>query len=197
MNLESVKALNITGLSEEDAKKIADASTEELKDYVTKDKYNELNTTVKTLQGTVKERDTQLETLKGQVGDNAELKKQIEDLQKDNKANKETYEKELKDIRISNAIKLAINADAQDVDLVAGLINKENLVVKEDGKIYGLDEQVAGLKESKPFLFKQQETPGADGKPFVKGGTGLEQPQGGSEPKTLKGSIAAALGLNK
>ena len=196
MDLESVKALNITGLSEEDAKKIADASTEELKGYVTKDKYNELNTTVKTLQGTVKERDTQLETLKGQVGDNTALKTQIETLQADNKKAKEKYEADIKALKIDGAIKLALNGKAQDVDIVAGLINKDNLVIGEDGKIIGLDEQVKGLQESKAFLFKQEEAPGADGKPFVKGGTGSE-PQGGSEPKTLKGSIAAALGLNK
>ncbi len=196
MNLESVKALNIEGLTEEGAKKIAEASEKELEGYVTKDKYDTEVKAKEQLNKDIKDRDKQLETIKGQVGDNEKLKKQIEDLQKDNKDNKDKYEKELKDLRISNAIKLAINSDAQDADLVAGLINKENLVVKEDGKIYGLDEQVAGLKESKPFLFKQQEAPGADGKPFVKGGTGSE-PQGGSEPKTLKGSIAAALGLNK
>lgn len=162
MNLESIQALKIEGLTEEGAKKIAEASEKELEGYVTKDKYDTEAKAKEQLTKDVKARDKQLETLKGQVGDNEDLKKQIETLQKDNKTAKETYEKELKDLRINNAIKLAINSDAQDADLVATLIDKEKLVVGNDGQIVGLDEQVKALKESKSFLFKTEtstETP--------------------------------------
>lgn len=195
MNLEQVKALKINGLSDEDAKKIADASTEELKGYVEKSKYDEVNTAKENAEKDVKDRDKQLETLKGQVGDNEELKEQIETLQKENKDNKAAYEKDLKDLKISNAIKLAINGTAQDADLVAGLIDKSKLIVGDDGKIVGLDEQVKSLQETKSFLFKPQEQPGDDGKPFIKSIT-----NGGADtdaPKSLKDSIAAAMGLNK
>ena len=195
MNIEQIKALKINGLSDADAKKIADASTEELKDYVEKSKYDEVNTAKEQAEKDIKDRDTQLETLKGQTGDNEALKKQIETLQADNKKNKEDYEAQLKDLKISNAIKLAINGTAQDVDLVAGLIDKSKLIVGDDGKIVGLDEQVKSLQETKSFLFKPQEQPGDDGKPFIKSIT-----NGGADtdaPKSLKDSIAAAMGLNK
>ena len=50
MNLEQVKALNITGLSDEDAKKIADASSEELKTYIPKSRFDEVNNAKKQLE---------------------------------------------------------------------------------------------------------------------------------------------------
>lgn len=180
MNLESIQALKIEGLTEEVAKKIAEASEKELEGYVTKDKYDTEVKAKEQLTKDIKDRDKQLETLKGQVGDNEELKKQIEALQKDNKTAKETYEKELKDLKINNAIKLAINGDAQDADLVATLIDKEKLVVGNDGQIVGLDEQVKALKESKSFLFKQVEAQENDPVPqFTKtNGGGAGAPNG-------------------
>ena len=193
MNLEQVKALKINGLSDEDAQKIADASEKELTGYVEKSKYDEVNAAKEKAEKDIKDRDKQLETLKGQVGDNEDLKDQIEKLQKENKDNKANYDKEIQDLKISNAIKLAINGTAQDADLVAGLIDKTKLIVGTDGKIVGLDEQVKTLQETKSFLFKPQEEPGADGKPFVKGTTGGAEPPTDA-PKTLKDSIAAALG---
>ena len=180
MNLESIQALKIEGLTEEGAKKIAEASEKELEGYVEKSKYDTEVKAKEQLTKDVKARDKQLETLKGQTGDNEELKKQIETLQKDNKTAKETYEKELKELKINNAIKLAINGDAQDADLVATLIDKEKLVVGNDGQIVGLDEQVKTLKESKSFLFKQVEEQENDPVPqFTKtNGGGAGAPNG-------------------
>lgn len=155
MNLEQVKALGIN-LSEEDAKKVADASQEELKTFVPKTRFDEVNNAKKQLETDIKERDTQLETIKKSSGDNETLKKQIEDLQKDNKQKDEDYQKELKELQISNAIKLAIADKAQDAELVAGLFDKSKLILGDDGKVTGLDEQVKTLKESKPFLFKEE-----------------------------------------
>lgn len=57
---------------------------------------------------------------------------------------------------MTNAIKMAIAATAQDSDLVAGLVDRNKLILSDDGKITGLDEQLKTIKESKPFLFKQE-----------------------------------------
>ena len=40
---------------------------------------------------------------------------------------------------------------------MAGLIDKTKLILSEDGKITGLDEQVKSLEENKAFLFKSEE----------------------------------------
>lgn len=75
----------------------------------------------------------------------------------ENKTTKEKYQADLKELQISNAIKLAIADKAQDVDLVAGLFDKSKLILGDDGKVTGLEEQLKGIQESKAFLFKTEE----------------------------------------
>lgn len=124
------------------------------KNAVPKDKFNEVSEAKKQLETDIKARDKQLEDLKKSAGTNEELKTQIATLQADNKAKDTEYQNKIKDLTVTNAIKLAISEKAQDVDLVAGLFNKEKLIVSEDGKITGLDEQLKTLQTEKSFLFK-------------------------------------------
>ena len=112
--------------------------------YVPKARFNEVNEEKNTLKKTVTERDGQLEELKKVNGNSEELKKQIETLQESNKKSVADYEEQLKTLRLSTAIKLAIT-DAQDVDIVESLIKKDQLVYGEDGKVAGLSEQVLSL----------------------------------------------------
>ena len=122
--------------------------------YVPKSRFNEVNEEKKTLTATVTERDKQLEALKKSTGDAEKLKAEIKSLQDANKKAKEEADSAMKNLRISDAIKMAIASDAQDVDIVSGLVDKEKLILGEDGKITGLKEQVEALKKNKPFLFK-------------------------------------------
>lgn len=142
------------GLDDATAQKVADASAEEFKSYVTKERFNEVNEAKKALDEQVKERDKQLNDLKKSTGDVEGLKTKIEELQTANKTAMTEYESKLKDLQFTNAIKLAIADKAQDVDLVAGLFDKSKLILSDDGKIAGLDEQVKTLQENKSFLFK-------------------------------------------
>lgn len=139
--------------------------------YVPKSRYDNVEEEKKTLQATISERDKQLVELKKNAGDNEDLKKQIRDLQDANKAAKTEYDEKMKDMRLSTAIQIAIAADAQDVGIVSGLFDKSKLILGDDGKVTGLDEQLTALKKDKPFLFK-------DGKPKEKG----YEPNGGSGP---------------
>ncbi|MDF2513728.1 MAG: Phage minor structural protein [Herbinix sp.] len=143
------------GLTEELATKAAEQSATELKTYIPKHRFDEITEENKTLKGTVKENETALETLKKSTGDAEALKKQIETLQTDNKTKDEQYQKDLNELKLTNAIKLAIAGKAQDEDLVAGLFDKTKLILGDDGKITGLDEQLKALQESKQFLFKE------------------------------------------
>lgn len=193
MNLEQAKAL---GLNDEDAKKVADASTEELKTYIPKARFDDVNSQKKKAEEDLKERDAQLETLKKSSGDNETLKTQIETLQADNKAAKEKYELELKELQVSNAIKLSVADKAQDTDLVASLFDKSKLILGDDGKVTGLDEQLKILQESKAFLFKPVEEKPQDPKPqpgFKIGNPNPNpNPELGQRP-SMKDAIAARL----
>lgn len=141
--------------------------------YVTKSRFNEVNVEKKTLEEAVKERDKQLKTLKDSEGNVDDLKEQIKKLQADNKAATLKAESDMKALRLSTAIKLAIGDTAQDVDLVANLVDTSKLILSDDGKVTGLDEQIKVLKTEKSFLFKP------DGGPKYK----YEPKQGEGAPK--------------
>lgn len=123
---------------------------------VPKDQYNSVADAKTKLEGDIKERDSQLEKLKGI--DAAGLQAEIERLQGENKTAKEAYEKDLKDLQLANAIKLALSGKVHDEDLASQLIKKEELILSEDGKVVGLDDQITKLKEGKAFLFKESDT---------------------------------------
>lgn len=122
--------------------------------YVEKTKFDEAAAAKSNLETQIKERDKQLETLKKTAGDKEKLEATIKQLQEDNKSAKTKYETDLKNLRIDSAVKLKLSGTAQDVDIVAGLIDKTKLIVSDDGTVTGLDEQINPLKTSKPFLFK-------------------------------------------
>ena len=143
------------GISEELAAKAEQESKKELEAYVPKTDLEAANTTKAQLEKDIRTRDKQLEELKKASGSNEERQKQITDLQAENKA-------DMKDLKLTTAIKLAIGESAHDADLVAGLLDRSKLILSDDGKVTGLDEQVKTLKEGKAFLFKESTASGPD-----------------------------------
>ena len=141
------------------------------KHAVPKETYNSLAESKKQLEKDIADRDRQLEELKKIDADG--LKSKIEQLQNDNKAAKEKYDADMKDMTLTNAIKLAVAGQVHDEGLVAGLVDKSKLILGDDGKVTGLDEQVKSLKESKSFLFKEK---GPEGTGGSKGNGGKGKP---------------------
>lgn len=178
------------GFTEEQATKAAAASAEELKGFIPKARFDELNEAKKKAEKDVADRDTQIAELGKTAGLSEDLKKQIETLTNANKEAAEKHASELKELTLTNAIKSALNGKVHDEGLVAGLFDKDKLVIDGD-KVVGLDEQLKGLQESKAFLFKpeqqqqQQQTPPG----FKVGGGGNPNPPAATA--TLKDAIAA------
>lgn len=143
------------GISEDLAEKAAKASAEELKDMVPRTRMNEVTEENKQLKAAKNQAETDLEELRKTAGDNEALTKQITDLQNAAKAKDVEYAQQLKALRLSNAIRIGIT-DAQDADIVAGLVDQSKLILGDDGKVTGLDEQLKAIRESKPFLFKEK-----------------------------------------
>ena len=144
------------GIAEDLAEKAATASATELKGYVPKTRFDEVNEEKKALQTAKKQAEDDLEELRKSAGDNEALTKQITDLQNAAKAKDAEYAQQLKALKLGNAIRLGIT-DAQDTDIVAGLVDQSKLILGDDGKVTGLDEQLKAIRESKPFLFKVKE----------------------------------------
>lgn len=121
-----------------------------------KAEYDSMKQERDTMTAQVAERDKQLEALKNSTGDMEALKQQIITLQADNQAAKEKYDADMKELKLSTAIRLALGESAQDSDLVAGLFDKSKLILSDDGKVTGLEEQLKSLKKEKAFLFKEE-----------------------------------------
>lgn len=104
-------------------------------------KLKEMETEVAQLKETVKTRDTQLDELKKSAGDNADLKKQIEDLTQKNKDDKAAYDKELAAVRLMAAADAELTAaGARNTTAVkavlADFLNGAKIV---DGKVTSKD----------------------------------------------------------
>lgn len=153
------------GLDEETAKKVEAASTEELKGYVEKTKYSELETVKNQLEESNKTVNKQLEDLKKNTGDAEALKAEIQKMQDENKSKETEYANNIKKLKVDNAVELAlIGAKAKNIKAVKALLNLENLEIGEDGKVKGLEDQIKNLTkdEGTAFLFETEsktETP--------------------------------------
>lgn len=97
-----------------------------------------------------------LNDLKAKEGASEELKQQLTDLQAKFEAYKTDSEANLAKVTKSNAIRLALkDVDAHNSDDLAKFINFDDIELDEAGKPK-LDKVIKGLKETSPYLFKQQ-----------------------------------------
>lgn len=155
---------------------VGDVNKELPKHFVPKDKYNEVAEARKQAETALADRDKQLEELKKSSGDAEALKQQIEKLQGENKAAKEKYEADLKEMKLNAAIEKALTtAKAKHPDLLMGKIDKTKLELLEDGSVKGLDNQIKPLQESYKELFASEDSGG--GQFQFKG---FKPPEGGS-----------------
>lgn len=154
------------GIDEETAKKCETASQEELKGFIPKVRFDEVNNEKKKLE--LRDRDGQLETLKNSTGDVEAMKQQIATLQADNKAKDEAHAAEIKKMKVDAAVEAAltssgaINAKA----VVPFLKDLDKAELAEDGTVKGLAEQIEALikADDTKFLFtakKQTQVKGA------------------------------------
>ncbi|MEK4452821.1 phage scaffolding protein [Paenibacillus sp. FSL L8-0506] len=145
---------------------VGDAGKELPKHFVPKSQYNDVSDAKKQAEKDVADRDKQIQDLSKTAGLSDDLKKQIDQLQADNKSAKEKYEADLKDMTLNNAITSALNGKVHNEKHVTGLIDKEKLVIGDDGKVVGLEEQLKGLQTSDAYLFKTEDKGGGGGFKF-------------------------------
>lgn len=97
-----------------------------------------------------------LNDLQAKEGASEELKQQLTDLQAKFDTYKSENEANLAKVTKSNAIRLALkDVDAHNSDDLAKFFNFDEIELDEAGKPK-LDKVIKGLKETSPYLFKQQ-----------------------------------------
>lgn len=144
------------GLTEEQANKVMEGLNGS---FVTKTRFNEVNTELQTAKKTIGERDSQLEALKKSGADATALQAQITQLQADNAKKDKDHAAEIKKIKIENAVDKALT-DAKAINpatvkpLLATFLEKAELA--DDGTIKGLGDEIDKLAktEGTSFLFK-------------------------------------------
>ena len=143
------------GIDEELAKKCEQASLEELKGFIPKARFDEVNNEKKRLELDVRDRDGQLEKLKNSTGDVEALKTEIAELQKANKAKDDEYKAEIRQLKIDNAVDAALtSANAKNKTAVKALLKDlDKAEFDEDGSIKGLSDQIKALQKSDSYLF--------------------------------------------
>lgn len=162
------------GLDQEAAKKCEAASTEELKTYIPKVRFDEVNNDKKKLELDVRDRDSQLEKLKNSTGDVEGMKKQIEDLQKDNKKKDDDHKAEIHKMKVDAAVSTALGS-AKAINAKAVLLflkDMDKAEFDDKGEIKGLSEQLTSLTkaEDTKFLFGTQSKPKMKGAKHGEGG---------------------------
>lgn len=145
-----------------------------------------LQTEVEGLKTQVGDRDSQLETLKASAGDNADLKKKIEDLQTENATTKATHESELNQLKIDFAVEKALTgAKAKNIKAVKALLELGEAKLDKDGNVKGLDEQIEKLRsgDDTKFLFEaqKQQKQQQNFKGFQPGASGEQKPGEGEK----------------
>lgn len=166
------------GLTEEQANKVMEGLNGS---FVTKARFNEVNTELQNAKKTIGERDQQLETLKKSTGDTETLQKQINDLQEANKQKDKDHANEIKALKIGNAVDVALtNAKAKNNTavkaLLADFLTKAELA--DDGTVKGLDDEIGKLVKGEDTAFLFDNT----GKAKFKGAKAAEKSDPHNQP---------------
>ena len=147
--------------------KLADLSSGE---YVSKGKYEALETQLNNTQTLLTDTTTKLETAIQSAGDNAALKQELENLKNTNQTEVANitakYEAKLKNAAVMAEL---TKAGANDPTDILPHLNMDTITMTDKG-VVGLTEQLEPIKTAKPYLFKGEPKPGASGLDHGNGG---------------------------
>ena len=165
--------------------KLANLSTG---DYVSKGKYEALETQLNNTQTLLTDTSAKLETAIQSAGDNAALKQELENLKTTNQTNmdnlKNEYESKLKTAAVMAEI---TKAGANDPADILPHIDMSAVTINDKGAV-GLSEQLEAIKTSKPYLFKTEQNQGQ------RGASGLQHGAGGDDTAEVN-KMRAIMGL--
>lgn len=152
MKTEFLKSL---GLNEEQIKSIMAENGKDIE--AEKEKAKAVSTELDSTKIQLAESNKTIADLKKNNGDNEALQAKVKEYEDTIKNQKADYEAKVRDLTLDSAIEKALTlSKAKHTDLLSGRIDRDKLVIGEDGKVTGLDEQIKGLKESYKDLFDEK-----------------------------------------
>lgn len=173
MTKEQLRALNLT--DEQINAIIEDYG----KNYVSKAQFNEKNDAYKQAKLEIENLTTDINNLSEANKANEALQSQIKELQDAATQREADYNENIKNMKIDTAITKALSkSGAMNETILTGLLDRTKIAIGEDNTITGIQEQITALKESDPYLFKQDSIKGVvpgDATPKTNDGITKEQ----------------------
>lgn len=173
MTKEQLRALNLT---EEQINAIIEDYG---KNYVSKAQFNEKNDAYKQAKLEIENLTTDINNLSEANKANEALQSQIKELQDAATQREADYNENIKNMKIDTAITKALSkSGAMNETILTGLLDRTKIAIGEDNTITGIQEQITALKESDPYLFKQDSIKGVvpgDATPKTNDGITKEQ----------------------
>lgn len=155
MTKEQLQALNLT---EEQINAIIEDYG---KNYVSKAQFNEKNDAYKQAKQEIENLTNDIGTLSEANKANEALQSQIKELQDAATKREADYNENIKNMKIDTAITKALSkSGAMNETILTGLLDRTKIAIGEDNTITGIQEQIVALKESDPYLFKQDSIKG-------------------------------------
>ena len=155
MTKEQLQALNLT---EEQINAIIEDYG---KNYVSKAQFNEKNDAYKQAKQEIENLTNDISTLSEANKANEALQSQIKELQDAATQREADYNENIKNMKIDTAITKALSkSGAMNETILTGLLDRTKIAIDEDNTITGIQEQIVALKESDPYLFKQDSIKG-------------------------------------
>lgn len=173
MTKEQLQALNLT---EEQINAIIEDYG---KNYVSKAQFNEKNDAYKQAKLEIENLTNDISPLSEANKANEALQSQIKELQDAATKREADYNENIKNMKIDTAITKALSkSGAMNETILTGLLDRTKIAIGEDNTITGIQEQITALKESDPYLFKQDSIKGVvpgDATPKTNDGITKEQ----------------------
>ena len=155
MTKEQLQALNLT--DEQINAIIEDYG----KNYVSKTQFNEKNDAYKQAKQEIENLTADINNLSEANKANEALQSQIKELQDAATQREADYKESIKTLKIDTAITKALSkSGAMNETILTGLLDRTKIAIGEDNTITGIQEQIVALKESDPYLFKQDSIKG-------------------------------------
>lgn len=149
------------------------------KNYVSKAQFNEKNDAYKQAKQEIENLTNDISTLSEANKANEALQSQIKELQDAATQREADYNENIKNMKIDTAITKALSkSGAMNETILTGLLDRTKIAIGEDNTITGIQEQIVALKESDPYLFKQDSIKGVvpgDATPKTNDGITKEQ----------------------
>lgn len=152
MKTEFLKSL---GLTDEQITSVMAENGKDIKKE--KDKADEFERDLKDVNSQLKQANETISDLKKNNADNETLQKKIDQYEADMKSQKETYEKEINDMKYKNALESALSKYSfQDEAAKEFVISKiKDKTEFKNGEFIGINDAIADIQKNQSYLFKE------------------------------------------